>query len=752
MEQHLAIHTQRQQRAHNNNSYTTKNTIHYNLPTVNLLEVSTNQNMFDIDGNDSVNSCLADYSLTVSDDSLDFYKQAISKQLDQARYRPQLHRFLRMAFRQAIGQLVELDPAMVEGRIFPKQGNRACFNYMTQFLRRTVLKLVWLCLPPNGKDRDIIARLPGLHKLDNPGNAYMEIYKRIFNSLLLLGSADVALWFFFQVPNYQNYNIDGYRQVYAVMIDYALKHWPQEAIYNLSRVDIIENPRLRYEIATRATTFYYNLAYHNQSNAELIHSLCKLQRHIYPELEYVSSHCQLDRNWRRNPALPLRPIKYVANQADPELLRMLDLFDKERGPEAITGTGVQAFIDRGMRLRMEDGKMEKIRKMRICFISDKLMGYTSVFRDRIGLIYGLDPRYFEVWVAVWSPLDKIDRSSITKYFLDNIHKAGRLIRLHKQDLKYCQGEIARHKFDIVFYPDLGMLQDATLMAHSRLAPVQLTTWGHSDTSGNPSIDYYITSQLFEQTGDLAIPRSNYSEAPVLMQSSGTYYYSPRYMADQHFKRSFEEFFMTKKQLGFPEDAIVVGCLHSFYKFNIEFEKVLSQIINRANREIQRPVYLALSNSISFNKEHLARLNKIMGVQCISRIKWFQNKPPNEWLNLVSICDIMLDPFPFGGCNTTLEAFDYGKPVVCWPSNMMISGRFTLGFYKQMGMEKVGCCVDNDKEYVDMAIKLMKDREYYNFVSKNISERKDRLFEASEVIREYEQLFNKLVRMHLPGGI
>lgn len=744
MEQYLSL--QRQQSLHYSCDYNASNR---NVsPAVNLLEVPTNSHMDTLDGY----GCLADYNLVVPDTSLDFYTQAIARHLDQPRYRAQLHRFLKTAFRQTMGQLVELDPAMVDGRIFPKQGNVPCFNYMTQFLRQTVLKLVWLCLPPNGKDRQIMARLPGLHKLDNPGIVYIDTYKRVFNSLLLLGSADVVLWFFFQTPNYQNYNIAGYRQVYETMLDYALTHWPQEAIYNLDRSDIVANPRLRYEVATRASTFYYNLAYHDQSNATILYKLCQLQRKIYPELQYTASHCQPDRDWRRNPALPLRPIKYVAEQADPELVGMLELFDKERGPSAIAGAGVQAFIDRKMRLKKPDGKLEKIRLIRVCFISDKLMSYSSVFRDRIGIVNGLDPRYFEVWVAVWSPLEKVEKSSVVKYFLDGIRKAGRLIRLHKHDLKHNQNEIARHKFDMIVYPDLGMMQDATLLAHSRLAPVQATTWGHSDTSGNPNIDYYITSQLFEQTSDLAVPRANYTEAPVLLRSSGTYYYSPRYIAGKHFRGSFEEFFLTKKQLGFPENAIVVGCLHSFYKFGPEFEKVLGEIMNRANREMRHPVYLALSNSISFNKEHLARLNKVLGVHCETRVRWFQNKPPHEWLNLVAICDIMLDPFPFGGCNTTLEAFDYGKPVVCWPSKRMISGRFTLGFYRQMGMNNVGCCVNDSKTYVEMALKLIKDKEYYKFVSGKIMERSDKLFEDPEVIREYEQLIWRLVKMHLPGNI
>lgn len=698
--------------------------------------------------------CLRDYSMVVPDNQLDFYKQAMSRGLDQPQYRAQLQRFLRTGFRQAVTQLPDLDPAISSGLVFPKQGNKACFNYMSQFLRQTLLKLVQLCLPPSKQDRQVMDRLPGLHKMDNPGAAYLAIYKRVFDALLLLDSKDVVLWFFFQAPNYINFNISGYRQVYETMLDYALVRWSHDAIasgFSLERSDIQSNPRLRYEVVTRASTLYYNLVYHGQSNAVILHKLAQLQRRIYPQLEYVANHCQIDRNWRPNAALPLRPARFVAANGAPELVRMLDLFNNERGSASSGGnsSSVQAYIDKKWRLRQPDGSLVKLRRIKVCFISDKLMAYTSVFRDRIGVISGLDPRYFEVWVAVWSPIEKLERSTVVQHFLGPIHKSKHIIRLHRHDLLHNQSTIAKHEFDMIIYPDLGMHQDATLLAHARLAPVQATTWGHSDTSGNPSVDYYFTSQLFEQTKDLAIPRSNYTEAPILMQSSGTYYYSPRKIASKYFRQGCEEFFLNKKELGFPANAIVIGCLHSFYKFNPDFEQVLGHIMNRAAKELQRPVYLALSNSIPFNKAHLARLNQMLGKHCDTRVKWFQNKAPHEWLNLVSVCDIMLDPFPFGGCNTTLEAFDFGRPVVCWPSKRMMPGRFTQGFYQIMGLEKVGCCANSSEEYIDATMRLLKDGAFYKFVSDKIIERRERLFEDPSTVREYEQLIARLVRMHLP---
>jgi hypothetical protein len=66
----------------------------------------------------------------------------------------------------------------------------------------------------------------------------------------------------------------------------------------------------------------------------------------------------------------------------------------------------------------------------------------------------------------------------------------------------------------------------------------------------------------------------------------------------------------------------------------------------------------------------------------SKIHIFPGMDHFNYLNLMNISDIILDPFPFGGCNSSLEAFSLSKIVITHASDM-INGRFTTGFYKKM---------------------------------------------------------------------
>ena len=675
----------------------------------------------------------SDIQLKLGDIQLDLYKQARARGILQNTL--QLQQFLVVGFEQMMAKLVDLDPAMTNGTIFPLYGNKPCFNYMSQWLRLSLLKCLSNCLPEDARTE---LDTPNLYKMDNP--EFLPIYKRIYNYLILLRARETILWFFFQVPNYCNYNISGYRTVYSEICKYLLENWRPSQCFEITDYNATNansGAKRTFEYLTLGTTWYYNMAYHGISNKHILKLFSSVLEKVYPALVYSASHIKPCTN------------KLHASTGDiTKLRKCVDLFHSEQAeftPENIIDTT----------------KPKTFRKIKIIFISGKLSDYTSVFRDRIGIIKNIDRRYFDVWIGLFGDEKvvkaKILQSGVVNHFLESF--TDHILYLSKTDVTINQRTVSGGVFDIVFYPDLGMLQPQTLLAHARLAPIQITTWGHSDTSGCNAIDYFVTSQWFEQMDDLAIPRTNYSEKPVLLTSLGTYYYSPRKILREHMaQRTYDN---TGKLINIDPETkfitpvefecttvkpIVIGCLQSFYKFNDEFEALLESImlLTEPMNAGGYPVYLALSNSISFNKKHLARINSRLAPY-IKRIKWFQNKTPVEWLNLVSICKIMIDPFPFGGCNTSLEAFDYDIPVVCMPSGEMINGRFTAGFYNKMGLNH--CIADSKQNYVQIVMKLIQDETYYEFVSQEIHNAKHKLFEEAESIYEYQEMFVNLVERH-----
>ena len=53
------------------------------------------------------------------------------------------------------------------------------------------------------------------------------------------------------------------------------------------------------------------------------------------------------------------------------------------------------------------------------------------------------------------------------------------------------------------------------LASSRLAPVQVASWGHPETSGLPTIDYYLSAAAFEPPGAQALLHGKIGDASRL---------------------------------------------------------------------------------------------------------------------------------------------------------------------------------------------------------------------------------------------
>ncbi len=698
----------------------------------------------------------SEYVLTSPDLVLDIYQQAHQRGYTQPHQTIHLRKLLVDGFKRLVGQLHALDPAISGDQIFSRAGNPVCFNYKSQFLRLALIKLLMYCIPPPARSE---IDLPGIHFMDR--EEYIPQYIKIGTYLMKLEAWDTILWFFWQVPIWSNFpagGIAGYRAVYSATLDWALETWPDVGRWTTPG---------SYERASLGSTYYYNLAYHGLCDRELISKFNRLLRRVYPVVEYQAL---VTRGGGGHILAPQVGEAAAANRflipRDDKLDYLLEIFGMEYGdsqPSTATNAPTTDTTDTPID-GPADGKSRPTHgiltqhlaklttpgnttKIRICFVSNKLTTYSSVFRDRIGIITGLDPRYFEVWIAVFKPIEQIFTTGhkIVSALLGQFRQRNRIIQLTPGlGIRENQKTLADHKFHIIFYPDLGMQQDYTLLAHARLAPIQIATWGHSDTSGNPSIDYYITSRHFENTTNLDIPRNNYSEKPILLNSMGTYYISPRTMIRNVIDTGFEAGFQSAVRLGFPANAIIIGVLQSFFKFTPEFESVLGRLLTMTANH-RRPVVLALSNSIPFNKIHLERLQQQFKGHT-DRVFWFQNKLPEQWLNLVSVCHVMLDPFPFGGCNTSLEAFDYGIPVVCRPSNQ-INGRFTCGFYDVMGIPREHCCADSTENYLKLAYRLVDDEYYYKLVREKIRQNSSKLFEQHESVREYQTVLTTLVRRH-----
>ncbi|MFC1491982.1 tetratricopeptide repeat protein [Nitrospinota bacterium] len=349
-------------------------------------------------------------------------------------------------------------------------------------------------------------------------------------------------------------------------------------------------------------------------------------------------------------------------------------------------------------------------KMRVGFISKCFREHT-IGKFMKGFVEKLSRESFEVVVlSTAHPGDPV--------FQEFQRCADEFVIL-PDNLPSARDIVHKSRLDVLFYSDIGMDPLTYFMAFSRLAPVQCVTWGHPVTTGMRTIDYFISSEDLEPEG----AEGHYSEKLVRFSSLPTYYYQPRISGPPR-SRSF---------FGFAEDEHVYLCPQSLFKFHPDFDDPLGEILRADPRG---RVILIGGLFTEWNDFLRARLSKAVP-DVVDRINFVPRQNGNDYLCLVDAADVVLDPFHFGGGNTTYECLALGRPIVTLPGQFM-RGRVTYACYRKMGMDE--CVATTPGEYVDIAVRLGADPSWREKVKNKILASNHVLYEDIEAVRELERFF------------
>jgi predicted O-linked N-acetylglucosamine transferase (SPINDLY family) len=570
-------------------------------------------------------------------------------------------------------------------------------GFLFQHLKRDIIHIIANLSPNNDKiflERELIYNI--------------DWNIRLFICLKTLNAKDIIVWYFLQIPYFNqnaNENIIKFRILYEQLLDYFLINWTEDLYLTEYEFIYISNE----------TCMPYAISYHNQNNNTILSKYCKLLRKICPWLNYYS------------PKLTEKVLKTRTQYSS----------TTNQNTNPLNNIAI---------------------KIKICFISDCFITDTSVLRDRISIIGKLDRSKYDVYIASFNPIEKV-HGIIANIFMnkfkdqyiylgfddknDKNDKHSRMNRLNRtmthSILNNARTVLDKYEFDYIVYPDLGMKLLPTLLAYSRIALKQLTTWGHSETSGIDTIDYYISSKWFELSS-LSEAQKHYTEKLILFNSLGTYYISPhKLFIDNNPKLTniVDKKFKTKTELGFNLDNNIYCCLQTFYKINAQFEQCMARIL-----ELDPNAIILLSNTFPYCKSHLARIKSIVGEEKIKRLRWYPSLEKPIFLNLVQISNVCLDPFPFGGCNTSYDAFDYNIPVITLPSDYL-HGRFTIGLYNKMGLSDCECIVSSMEEYARVATNIGINTKLRHKINRNIEMNKHLIYQEQDSVDEWNELFSKI---------
>jgi len=359
----------------------------------------------------------------------------------------------------------------------------------------------------------------------------------------------------------------------------------------------------------------------------------------------------------------------------------------------------------GFETKKHNHSQKRPKKYRVGFLSHHFYDHTigKLYR---GFIEHLDREIFEV--ILFSTRIKKDSLAIT---IEN--SADQVVHL-LTNLESARRTVSNEKLDLLFYPDIGMDCFTYFLAFSRLAPVQITSWGHPDTTGIPNIDYFISSRDLEvETGD-----NHYSEKLVRLKNPPTYYYRPE----------IPEGSKTPSFFGLPSDSHIYLCPQTLFKFHPDFDPILGKILQND------PLGRLLLISGRYKSEERLLLDRFTKTfpDVINRVTFLPRMPKDDFLRVIRMSHVVLDPIFFSGGNSSAETLGMGVPIVTWP-DIYLRDRVTYSFFKTMGIDNL--IASSAEEYVMLANKLANDKEFRANMSGLIKKNSYKFFENFETVEE-----------------
>ena len=311
--------------------------------------------------------------------------------------------------------------------------------------------------------------------------------------------------------------------------------------------------------------------------------------------------------------------------------------------------------------------------------------------------------------SVWNALVKgwIERLDPERFELDIYHVGWRedaetalarsraaQFQAPPKSLREWVAAILERAPDALIYPEIGMDITTARLASLRLAPVQAASWGHPETTGLPTIDYFISAAALEP----ADAEGHYTEKLVKLPNLGCCCRAP--------EASFAE--PDLRALGIDPESRMLVCPGAPFKYLPEHDPVLTAIAERSPKS--RLVFFThgiaeLSDKL---RRRLAAAFTRARLDFERHVVFIPWQPRPQFYGLMRRARVYLDTIDFSGFNTAMQAVECGLPIVT-REGRFLRGRLASGILRRAGLHEL--VAGSAEQYVQLVARLADDDEF-----------------------------------------
>jgi hypothetical protein len=292
--------------------------------------------------------------------------------------------------------------------------------------------------------------------------------------------------------------------------------------------------------------------------------------------------------------------------------------------------------------------------------------------------------------------------------------------------------LRQNDFMVIYYPDIGMTPQSILLANLRLAPIQVTSPGHSVSTWGADIDYFISGADVELPNK---PERNYSERLVLLPGCGVIHnrplYEPRDRRAQgppfvlncpwtraNASRSADsaricvsiqaQFCLYgRHNCSSPKDFEMRSpCPWTAMKINHRFCLTLCKLIQGAKKWVRFRVFPG--GSIARQNDYVPFVRSLSELLGSEHVEVMPGIAYADYMARLEDGDVCLDSYHFGGCNTVADGLYLRKPTVTWEGEKWYS-RIGSQMLRQAGLPEL--IATNEEQYLEIVLRLINDDGY-----------------------------------------
>ena len=276
---------------------------------------------------------------------------------------------------------------------------------------------------------------------------------------------------------------------------------------------------------------------------------------------------------------------------------------------------------------------------------------------------------------------------------------------------------------VLIYPEVGMDSTCLRLAAQRLAAVQCAAWGHPTTSGLPTIDAFLSSDLMEPED----AQDHYAERLVRLPGLGVLLQPPDETPEP----------VSRAELGLEDEAVVFWCAQSLPKYLPAYDDIYPRIAELL--PAAQFVFIGLASASEAEQRFVDRMQAAFTRRGLDARRHFVLLPrlsKARFFGAVAQADVLLDSPGWSGCNSTVESLTAALPMVTLEAPMM-RGRHTAAILRRLGLERL---IARDLDgYVATALGLGADAALRRRIRSQIEDRKGGLYGDIAPVQALEQV-------------